>query len=262
MASLSSRAAELRPEAVAAFNDYVRQAELRIQRELNSGPFLLIDGLNAAERTEKLQELNKGEVVVERVRDSAPRTPGALLHHWVGLTFVPGGRLPELLRLLQDYDRHQDIYQPEVLRSRLLSRRGDDFRIFLRLRKEKVITVILDTEYDVHYRWLDSQRAYSRSYSTRITEVEKAGTPEERQKPGDQQAGFMWRLNTYWRFAERDGGVYVQCEAISLSRSIPSGLGWLIGPFVTSIPRESLEFTLATTRRALLAQMQIRGARR
>jgi hypothetical protein len=57
----------------------------------------------------------------------------------------------------------------------------------------------------------------------------------------------LWRLNTYWRLLERDGGTYLQCESISLSRGIPTGLGWLVGPFVTSIPRESLAFTLETT---------------
>jgi hypothetical protein len=45
--------------------------------------------------------------------------------------------------------------------------------------------------------------------------------------------------------------VYVQLEAISLTRDIPDGLGWLIRPFVTSIPRESLAFTLTRTREAL-----------
>ena len=54
-----------------------------------------------------------------------------------------------------------------------------------------------------------------------------------------------------WRFLARDGGVYVQCESTSLTRGIPVGLGWLVGPFVTSIPRESLSFTLETTRRVL-----------
>jgi hypothetical protein len=34
----------------------------------------------------------------------------------------------------------------------------------------------------------------------------------------------------------------VQCQAISLMRSIPFALRWLIGPFVTSISRESLAF--------------------
>ena len=70
--------------------------------------------------------------------------------------------------------------------------------------------------------------------------------------PEGHDGGYLWRMNTYWRFEERDGGVYVQCESISLTRDIPRGLGWLIEPFVTSIPRESLQDTLGNTRLAVL----------
>jgi hypothetical protein len=50
----------------------------------------------------------------------------------------------------------------------------------------------------------------------------------------------MWSMNTYWRFENRNGGVYLQCEAITLTRSIPVALRWLIEPYITSFPRESL----------------------
>ena len=63
--------------------------------------------------------------------------------------------------------------------------------------------------------------------------------------------GYLWRLNTYWRLLARDGGLYIHCESVSLSRGIPIGFGWIVGPFVTSIPRESLTFTLETTRKRL-----------
>jgi hypothetical protein len=53
---------------------------------------------------------------------------------------------------------------------------------------------------------------------------------------------------------ERDGGVYVQNEAVTLTRDIPTGLGWLIEPFVTGIPQETLKLTLEATRKAVLAQ--------
>ena len=58
-------------------------------------------------------------------------------------------------------------------------------------------------------------------------------------------------MNTYWRFQQKDGGTYVECQSISLTRDIPAGLGWLIGSYVESIPRESLEFTLDATRQTL-----------
>ena len=94
-------------------------------------------------------------------------------------------------------------------------------------------------------------RAQSRIYSTRIAEVEYPDTPREREKPVGRDGGYLWRLNSYWRFLQRDGGVSLQCESISLTRGIPLGLGWIVRPFVTSIPRETLAFTLDTTRKAL-----------
>jgi hypothetical protein len=48
--------------------------------------------------------------------------------------------------------------------------------------------------------------------------------------------------------------VWVQCESVTLTRDIPFGLGWIVRPFVTDIPKESLTFTLETTRRALTRQ--------
>jgi hypothetical protein len=135
--------------------------------------------------------------------------------------------------------------------SKLLARDDDTFRVYLRFFMKKVITVVVNSEHEARFTRGGRDRAQSRIYSTRIAEVEAPDTPQEREKPVGQDGGYLWRLYTYWRFLERDGGTYVQCESITLTRGIPVGLGWLIRPFVTSIPRESLEFTLATTRRTL-----------
>jgi hypothetical protein len=110
----------------------------------------------------------------------------------------------------------------------------------------------LDTDYDVHLRFLDATHAFSNSYSTRIAQVENAGEAGERELPTGNDEGFLWRLNSYWRFFDSGRGVYVQCEAISLTRDIPTGLNWLVGPFIESVPKESLEFTLQSTRNAVL----------
>jgi hypothetical protein len=66
--------------------------------------------------------------------------------------------------------------------------------------------------------------------------------------------GYLWRMETWWQMEERDGGVYVQSEVASLTRDIPTGLGWLVGPFVNSITKETLAFTLEATRKAVLAR--------
>ncbi len=128
--------------------------------------------------------------------------------------------------------------------------------VYLRLKQTDVITVVFDTEHDVRYFRLDAVRAHSRSYSTRITELEHAGERNERDLPPDKDHGLLWRLDSFWRFEQRDGGVYVECEAISLTRNIPLGVGALVGPFVESIPRASLELTLRETRDVLTPKVQ------
>ena len=251
--------AELKPKTVEAFDRYVQLTEAQINREVSqTEKFLYVDELPLPRRSEVLAALKRGEIFMERLQtlDASGHTmeaPEAIIHHWLGAVFVPGANLPQTIALVQDYDHHQDIYKPEVVGSRLIGHTGNDFQIYYRLRKKKVITVTLNTYHDVHYFPVDSTHWYSRSYSTRIAEVANADTPNEREKPIGHDEGFLWRINSYWKFEEKDGGVYVECESISLTRDIPTGLGWLITPFVTSIPRESLEMTMGSTRAALAA---------
>jgi len=248
---------ELKPATVQAFNRYVQLTEARINAEVSAPEkFLYVDGLPPEPRSRALAALQRGEVVMERLQtaDRSGQTieaPGGLIHHWLGVVFVPGATLQQTLALMEDYNHHQDIFAPEVVRSRLLSREGNDFKIFYRLRKKKVITVTLDTNHDVHYFPVDSKHWYSRSYSTRIAEVVDAGKTNEHEKPVGRDAGFLWRINSYWKFEEKDGGVYIECESVSLTRDIPAGLGWLIKPFVTSIPKDSLQMTMGAARAAL-----------
>jgi hypothetical protein len=225
---------------VAAFGRYVAAAEQRIGTEQSSPrSFLRLDSLPIAERNALISRLHQAEVIIEKLGSTPLDVPGGMIHHWVGTAFVPRVSVAQVLSLVQDYDHLARYYQPDVQGSRLIARNGDDFRIFMQLRKHKVVTVVLDTEYDVHYGRLDATHWFSTSHSTRIAEA------------GGDDHGFLWRLYTYWRFVEVDDGVIVQCEAISLTRDIPTGLGWMVGPFVTGIPRESLEFTMTATRRAL-----------
>ena len=248
-------AEQLRSETTAAFDRYVELSEQRMSQELGAGLFLRIESLPEAQRETAERRLKTGEVITDRLQTldhGAPISiPHGLVHHWRGTVFIPGATLPQTVAFLQDYDNQYKFYGPEVQRSKLLKRDGEHFQVFLRLRKKKVITVILNTDYDVQYTLLGPDRAISDSRSTRIAEVENPGSPNEGEKPVGNDSGFLWRLNSYWRLLQRDGGVYVQVEAISLTRDIPAGLNWLISPFVTSIPKESLAFTLTHTREAL-----------
>jgi hypothetical protein len=215
--------------------------------------FLRRDRLPLARRAEVLRTLGRGDVHIERIAGRGAGVPDGLLHHWAGTVFVRGASVSQAVALLQAYDRHAAVYAPSVARSRLLSRSGDRFRVYLRFSMTRVITVVVNSEHDAVFARPAPDRAQSRIVSTRIAEVEDPDTPQEREKPVGRDSGYLWRLNTYWRMLERDGGVYLQCESMTLTRNIPTGLGWLIGPYVTSIPRDTLAFTLETTRRELSA---------
>jgi hypothetical protein len=218
--------------------------------------YLHVDALADDRRAAAYAQLREGTVVIERLETRedglAIRVPGGMIHDWTGTVFIPGATLAQTLALDEDYDHHQDIFRPDVVRSKILRHSGDDFLVLLRFYKKKLIASVIDTEHEIHYSIVDSTHAWSRSHTTRIQEVENAGQSDERLEPEGHDRGFLWKMNTYWRFEEKNGGTYVECRSISLTRDIPVGLGWLIGPYVTSVPRESLTFTLATTRSAVL----------
>jgi hypothetical protein len=247
------------PQSVTAkaFDDYIRKTESRFADELLHGSnFLWIDGLSSEERSKAYEDLRAGRVAVENAR--GPKTTGALpvlsglIHDWKGIVFVPGVSLDEAVALLKDYDHDDDYFSPDVIRSKLLAHDGEQFHVYLRLRRKYVVTAVFDTEYDVHYAKLNASRAASQSRSTRIEEIQNAGQSNEQKLNAESDHGFLWRLNSYWRFEQANGGVFIQCEAISLSRDVPDGLGWAVKPFIEQIPRESLRFTLEATRAALL----------
>ena len=239
---------ELKPETLRAFETYARQAEGEMETTLKgSGAFLWSDG--SVVRTQAVRE---GSIVAEFWSGHSPvKVPSGLIHDWIGAAVVPGATVQETLTLVQDYDHHKNIYQPEVMDSKLVSHHGNDFKIQLRLLKKKVITVVLDTDHDVRYLCVDRMRWFCRSHTTRIAEVEDAGTQKETVLPPDTGHGFLWRLYSYWRFQEKKGGVCIECRAVSLTRDIPFGLGWILEPIVQTLPRESLINTLEATRRAL-----------
>ncbi|HEY1469580.1 MAG TPA: hypothetical protein VGF61_11090 [Candidatus Acidoferrum sp.] len=239
----------LKPHTVRAFEAYVRKAEAQMERT-ESTSFLWSDS-----SSERARKIHRGQIVAEFWSGQGPvKVPDGFIHDWIGAAFLPATNLKKTLALIQDYDNHKNIYEPEVMDSKLISHRHDDFQIYLRLLKKKIITVILDTDHKVHYDSLDPTRSVCRSHTTRIAEVENAGGPKETVLPPDTGYGFLWRLNSYWRFQERDGGVRTECRAISLTRDIPSGLAWIIKPIIQNLPKESLIKTLDSTRQALHAK--------
>lgn len=243
LVALSLFAADLAPESTAAFTAYDRNVEKEIRARIASGRVVSL--------REKARR-NGTKAVVESGAQPNPNDVGsAYIHDWLGAIFIPGGTAARVKTVLQDFGRHKDYYQPEVIDSKLLSKNGNEFHSALRLRKKKILTVILSSEYTTRFTDLSPQAGFSIARSTKMNEVENAGTPNERDLPLGQGQGFLWNLNSYWSWEERDEGVYVECRAVSLSRDVPTGLGWVVNPIIRDLPKESLEATLVNTRKAV-----------
>jgi len=252
-----ARVPELRDATLRSFHEYVGKVAQRNQSTLQSKNFLWIDDLPADARNADYAKLKQGEVVIEHITAGANGKPaelsGGMIHDWQGMVFIPGVKLDQVAAVLEDYNNHAKYYAPDVERSRIESHDGDHFRVFMRFRRHKIVTVVLNTEQDINYFRDSPTQAHSRSSALRIREVANPGASGEREKLPSEENGFLWQMETWWRMEERDGGVYVQNEAVTLTRDIPTGLAWLIGPYVLSIPKETLEFTLGATRKAVLA---------
>jgi hypothetical protein len=234
-----------RPETLRAFQTYVSATEARIDALLERpGAFLWAD------TPEKRARVRSAGVICEpRTAVREVKVTRGLIHDWVGSAFIPGATVSQVLALVQDYDNHKNTYKPQVIDSRTLSRNGNDFKVRLRLVRRMVITVVLDVDSEARYAPLVGGDWWSRSWSTRIVEIRNAGQPgKERELRPGQDHGVLWRLNSYWLFREADGGAYVECEAVSLSRNVPAAIAWLIDPIIRTLPREILAETLRATR--------------
>ncbi len=241
--------AMLQPKTVQGFARYVAAVEARIDKELSiNAPFLAIERQAPAQHSAAIAALRRGEVVI--ARGDAVRgveIDGGMVNHWRGTALIPGVQLDVLLKTIQEpqTDQHK---QEDVLSSRVVNTGENSQKLFLRLRRTKLVTVVYDTEYDTHYRRLSPERALSNSISTRIVEIENAGTPQERALPEGNDHGYMWRLNSYWRFKQVGGDVIVEVESLTLSRDLPPIIGTLMRPIVNSTARESITRTLASMR--------------
>lgn len=254
---LDARAATLRPEAVHSWDLYLEWADAKVEREISgTGRFLQKDYLAPAEKALVEQRLRRGEVVVRRVKGVIPtgkpfKPPDSAVHHWWGSILLPGIRLEQLMPFLKDYDHHAGRF-PEVEQSRLLSHEGEAYRFFFRLRRTKaLVTVYYNTEQECTYRSHGRGRVSSRSWATRIQEIDKAGTAAEKELPPGEDRGFLWRLVSWWRFEETEQGTVVECESASLSRGIPGFVVLIPGlrGYLDSVPRESIENILLSIRK-------------
>lgn len=239
--------AEVPPAATRGFDAYTASLDATFARQ-HSANRSYATSTDAPDAESRLQ---RGEVLLQQVAVPPGIAPGALLHHWRATAFAPGATPAHFARLMRNFNTWPQHFAPDVVQASALSGGGDHWQMRMRVRQHHVITVVLDGTYAIDFTEVDAHTGYSISRSTRIDEVASAGTPAEHAlAPGDEH-GFLWRQNTYWTYEQRDGGLYLQVESVSLTRPVPRGFGWVVGPYIESIPRESLQFTLRSARAAL-----------
>ena len=244
-----SKASELKQETLKAWDDYLRTANLRMHRNLGTGhPFLRID-----EESGRSQRVRHGEILISPAREAGPqKVHDGLIHDWIGAIFIPDVRLNDAFAVLHDYNRYKDFYQPTVIESKLLGRTGEQYEFsMLGLKRVLFEKIVLEGQFESRCSQLDGRRRYCISYSTRVQEIKDYGQPDPHKLPMDEGHGYIWRLYSLTKFEERDGGVYIEVEAIALSRDISASLRWFTKPVVERVSRNSMSTILQLTREAV-----------
>ena len=259
----TASAAELTPETLRVWRRYVATTEARVDRELRSpNRFLACDFGDEGERTTIRAAAHDGSVVVRNVggQDGAGiDIPAGTIHHWRGVVFIPGATVEEVLHTVADPTGVRAHRQEDVLEARVLSRSPKGLRLFLKLQRRVIVSATYNTEHDVSYLAHATGRASSRSVATRISEVANAGEPNEHERPRGVDRGFLWGLNSYWRYEEVPGGVLVELESLTLSRGVPWGMGAVVRPLVDQVARESMTRTLAALRARFARSQRLHG---
>ena len=246
-------AAKLQEKTLTAWKEYVRLTEERIKEELNSSTGFLAQDFQAVPKAQMERDAAlSGQILVEKMKTLNPRgrkikVPAGTIHHWRGSVFIPDVELESVLAQVR-YPAQQEDLQQDVLESRILEESDDSLRLYLKLVRSKIVTVTYNTEHLIEYQRHGEGLASSRSIATRIVELDQAGTPAEREKPEGQDHGFLWKLNSYWRYQQVDGGVLVECESLTLSRGVPAILAPFIQPMINGVAKESMQRTLSAMR--------------
>jgi len=233
----SAAGQDLRPQTAAGWSAYVAAAEARIARE-------------RGQPIPKRPGVERGEIPIEHVEKPGPGgnvdVPDAAVHHWRGTVLVPGARLDEVVSRLER--EPPDTRQEDVVSSSILEQRPGWLRVAIRVRRSLIMSAVFDTEHEVRFERHGQSRAASWSVATKIVEIADAGTPKERAKAPDEDRDLLWRWNAYWRYEQVEQGVLVECESITLSRTVPFVLRPVASLLVPRVARESMDRTLAVFR--------------
>jgi hypothetical protein len=218
-----------------------------------AGSFLWIDDL-----PDRGLRVRRGAIVVAPGGGNGTQpVPDGLIHHWIAAGFIPRVKLSDVLRVAHDYANYKQYYRPQAVDSALLSYNGDQRNFSMRsVYGVLFVTAVLKTEFATHEVRVDPARCYIVSDSTRIQEVENYGRSNERLLPPNHGTGYLWRLHTVTRYEERDGGVYVEMEALALSRDIPAAIRLLFKPAIAHFSEAVLMASLRQTREVVNAAVE------
>jgi hypothetical protein len=242
-------ALEMRTNTLQIWNRYVASADSGMQERADGRePFLWAD--EVAGRSAALQS---GKILVEPLAGHGIRSvPNGLIHDWIGAVFIPRATIRSLLAVLRDYDRYKDVYKPAVAASKTLACTDADQR-FSMVWQHKVLFVsaAIEGQYSAREFTPGRDRGYNIGDTTEVREIQAFGQAGERLLVPGHGSGFIWRLHSIARYEERDGGVYLELQAIALTRDIPLSLRWLVSPIVNHLSIDSLETSLRQTREAV-----------
>jgi hypothetical protein len=236
--------------AVAAWDAIIRKTEVQLEAGLAEASLASLPSSARA-------QLERGDAVIDERVESTIDVPGGLVHHWRGRVLVRRVSLDRLLAMVRDPSAHQ---QEDVLDARLLERRGDTDRVYLKIKRSALITAAYNTEHIVTYQARGPALVTSRSEAVKIAELQGLGTPQERERPPHDDRGFLWRMNAYWRYEAVDDDVLVTLDSLTMSRSIPWAVSAIASPIVNRVARESVARTLRSIQaRALKAAERPQG---
>ena len=257
-AMCSSYAAELNQQTLAAWGNYVAGVKLHMQdRYAGKSPFLWID-----EDPMRRQQLNWGGIVISPIGDSHPLSiPHGLIHHWIGAVFIPGATIQDLSAVVGDYRGYSEIYRPTLVKADLIASSDDEQTVsIVWVQRVLFVTAAFYTELDSNYVALNSRQGYMTFSTVRVQQIENYGAKDERRLAQDEGSGYLWRLVSFARFEERNGGLYLELEVIGLSKDLPGSLRLLLKPVIDHIPRQLLTAKLDETRQAIRSRASQRAS--
>jgi hypothetical protein len=247
-----------KPETLAAYERYRTLTEARMETDRQEGHFLYLERYAAERRAEITAQLGGGEFYIEQLHtfDAGKKipVPGGLIHHWIGAAFLSGATLAQTKAVLEDYERQNVNYYPDVRKSRLISQDGDSRNVFLQFYSKTIVTAVFNVNFASTTTNYSAAQTQIRSCSTRVAEVEDFGKPEERELSPADSRGYLWQLCTWWHIEEKSGGTYIQVEAIELSRTVPFVFAWIVNPIIRDVPKTFLSHLLAATRKAVIGK--------